>query len=290
MIVAAIAWGKLTPAVRREVSRLLTENPDYPLWIAGVDARDRDAVAFIEASRWPDEIKANRNYDNSEGEHPRWPFPSGRNIGYADRMQHRYWHFYDTPFSPDGTRTRNPDRVNALTQILLFTKAIAASTDDSVRSYDVVWLIHLVGDVHQPLHAVSRFDADDRDGDSGGNRVTLCSVAAMRHHKRCRGNLHNFWDDTPGANRGAAAARVKAGKLASADPPAAMDNDPHHWIEESFQAAKKWAYAAPVGVGDGPWILTAEYRKKARAVAKARLALAGARLANLLNRNLRTSP
>ena len=291
MMVAAIAWRQMRPEVRREAARLLQRNPDYATWTDGVPPWDRGAVAFILASNWPDAMKRDHNYDNSEGQHPRLGARSGQNIGYADLLQHRYWHFYNTPFSADGTRTRRPDAVNALTQIELFTRGIRGSADDSVRSYDLVWLIHLVGDVHQPLHATERFDAQDPDGDEGGNRVHLCSAAQMKRGNlaKCRAELHALWDDAPGANRGVAAARRKAAKLGPPDAALASDGDPRHWVDESFRAARQWAYAPPVGIGDGPFVLTPQYRRNARAIARARLALAGARLANLLNQNLRVS-
>jgi hypothetical protein len=47
--------------------------------------------------------------------------------------------------------------------------------------------MHLVGDIHQPLHAVSRFTHELPQGDLGGNRVRLCAPP-------CRLKLHYFWD------------------------------------------------------------------------------------------------
>ncbi len=293
MIVAASAWSILTPQVRQEAARLLKENPYYDTWTKDVDEADRDEIAFITAATWPDEIKGDSNYDNSEGNHPKKGAQSGQNIGYDDMLQHRYWHFYDTPFSPDHTKLGKPDKVNALTQIVLFSQAIKNSSDDSVRSYDLVWLLHIVGDVHQPLHATTRFDKQDRKGDAGGNLVHLCSAAQMAagNTKKCRSELHSFWDGTPGPNKGPETARTQASKLADVPASAAGESDPAKWIAESFDLAKQVVYVdPPIGIGDGPFVLTADYRAKARDIAHERLALAGARLANLLNQNLKTSP
>ena len=58
------------------------------------------------------------------------------------------------------------------------------------------------------------------------------------------------------------------------------------WIGESFRAAHVKAYAPPVGADGGPFTLSDAYAKDARAVANARIALAGVRLANLLNTEL----
>jgi hypothetical protein len=56
-----------------------------------------------------------------------------------------------------------------------------------VKSYDLVWLIHLVGDAHHPLHATSRFTAAD-PGDNGGNAETVTPANAANE------SLHAFWD------------------------------------------------------------------------------------------------
>jgi hypothetical protein len=57
---------------------------------------------------------------------------------------------------------------------------------DKLKSYDLSWLLHLVGDLHQPLHSTTRVGATDLDGDDGGNGVKLTSPA----------NLHTFGNFT----------------------------------------------------------------------------------------------
>jgi len=49
-----------------------------------------------------------------------------------------------------------------------------------LKSYDLTWLIHLVGDVHQPLHCVARITKGDPEGDKGGNDVKLTARAEAR--------------------------------------------------------------------------------------------------------------
>ena len=44
---------------------------------------------------------------------------------------------------------------NAVTQIGVIRKVLASSESDGLKSYDLVWLLHLIGDVRQPLHAAS---------------------------------------------------------------------------------------------------------------------------------------
>ena len=60
-------------------------------------------------------------------------------------------------------------------------------------------------------------------------------------------------------------------------------DDENMCIGESFKAAQNVVYKSPVDVGLGPFTLTAAYKANAVDLAKKRVALAGARLANLLN-------
>ena len=283
MQVAEIAWQHLTPASRTRVSTLLKLNPQYQSWIANVATAKRKQVAFVMAATWPDYIKkAGAGYTNDTDTAPPGA-ASSQNIGYADKLMHRYWHFIDTPFSTDATALVQPVAPNAKTQIELFTAAIA-STDasDDIKSYDLVWLEHLVGDVHQPLHATSRFSAASPKGDQGGNLVILCANPC-----KSKSELHAFWDERPGTSKSATAAITAADKLPAAPGAGAAITDDQVWINESVAAAKQIVYAAPVGPGDGPYTLTAAYKTKAKTESKARIELAGIRLANLINTNLK---
>jgi S1/P1 Nuclease len=74
--------------------------------------------------------------------------------------------------------------------------------------------------------------------------------------------------------------------------PEADSTSAHHlvtsaWTNESFADAQAKVYVPPVGEGNGPFHLTAAYQDAAKQEAKQRIALAGARLANLLNEELR---
>ena len=77
------------------------------------------------------------------------------------------------------------------------------------------------------------------------------------------------------------AAQVK--RLPPVDPQLASISDEVTWIEESFQAAQTHVYVSPIGVGPGPYVLRKSYQAAARDLAVQRIALAGVRLANLLN-------
>lgn len=275
MTVAAIAYEQLTPAARTKADALLKLNPNYKDWVAGVADADKDKVAFVMAATWPDFIKHAKGYKN-DGEIPKGP-DVAKNVGYSDKLMHKYWHYIDLPFSPDGTKLIQAQVPNAKTQIADFRKTLGSATaSDELKSYDLVWLIHLVGDVHQPLHSAQRFTKDLPDGDAGGNKVMLCA-------KPCKVELHAFWDDLIGTSNSPTAAIKAAGKIKAAPANQAAISDEAKWIDESFQAAKKNAYAAPIGVGGGPFALDQAYKTAAKRLARQRVALAGARLANLIN-------
>jgi hypothetical protein len=67
----------------------------------------------------------------------------------------------------------------------------------------------------------------------------------------------------------------------------AAKKDAADWIKESFEAAQQSVYVTPIGDGDGPFMITPAYRTAAKKLAKERVALAGVRLANLLNEELK---
>jgi hypothetical protein len=279
MTVAAIAYDKLDKNVRTAVAALLKLNPNYKQWITGVPANERDKVAFVEAATWPDFIKGAAGYTNDDLH--KSGSKAAQNIGYTDKLQHRYWHFIDMPFSPDETKLIDPVPPNAKTQIAEFRKSIALSSKVSARikSYDLVWLLHLVGDVHQPLHATSRFESTEPKGDRGGNDVTACTSSC--------GPLHAFWDDVLGTSKSPADAQNLAEAIPAADDTLAAISDEAVWINESFEFAKDSVYIAPIGVGKGPFTLDKAYQDAARDLATKRVALAGARLANLLSEALK---
>src|SRR5712691_10823722 len=195
MEVAYVAYQHLTTQAKTRANELVKLNPDYNEWAGWVPASasraDKNMMTFIIAATWPDEIKSASGYvsDGSHnGDRPDGSLDPSANKGYSDKLRHKYWHFIDTPFTTDGTAPLptipNP---NAQERIALFRGVLGSGDDDSLKSYDLVWLLHLVGDVHQPLHCTTRVSINDKEGDSGGNGVSLGS-----------GNLHAYWDDLPG--------------------------------------------------------------------------------------------
>jgi hypothetical protein len=278
MVVAALAWQDIGASQRSRVVQLLKLNPEYLQWIGGVPVARQQEVAFLMAATWPDTIKSNPDY-LSDGQKPHGA-SSRQNIGYQDHLQHRYWHYIDEPLSVDGAPTLAAAEPNVATQIRLFEETLGSSASDDIKSYDLVWLEHLVGDVHQPLHTVSRFSPALPRGDQGGNLVELC-------RRPCRNELHAFWDTVVGTSRDPQDALTVATGIPKPPSSRASIADVNVWVEESVQAARKVAYAAPIGPGAGPYSLDDQYRTRALEEARERIALAGARLARLINSTLR---
>ncbi len=192
---------------------------------------------------------------------------------------HKYWHYDDTPFTSDHTKLPPSVEPNAQTQIRAFREVLGASgQSDDLKSYDLVWLLHLVGDVHQPLHCVTRVTEAEPGGDKGGNDCKL---------KGQPDNLHSVWDGIVGDDRALKPAIDFAKTLPDLKNSASKKSDEKVWIKESYKLAKTAAYAKPIGKTNGPWVMTDDYKTKARKIGLERVELAGARLANLLNSELK---
>lgn len=289
MAVAFVAYQQLTDTARTRANALIKQNPFLKRWQAmipaGTSNKDRDMMLFMIAATWPDQIKSDSCYavDGAHGSGGNRPDgrPSSLNVGYADHLQHKYWHFVDKAFSTDGTGAPALPTPNAETQIDAFRTVLASDADDDLKSYDLVWLLHLVGDVHQPLHATTRVSSAAPDGDNGGNDERVCPVSPTS----CAEKLHHFWDGALGSGDVTQAVAV-AKTLPDAKSTLAHKLTTSDWIDESFNDAQTKVYVSPILAGNGPFKLTAAYRNAAKQEAKDRIALAGARLANILNAEL----
>lgn len=291
--VAYVAYQHLNPMTRAKVDALLKRNPCYNEWTATVSSlstEQQPVAIFMLAATWPDAIKS-ASYDCQVGHSfgsdgaaggnipPAGPEAS-QNKGYDDTYLHKYWHFVDTPFSTDGTPMNPAQHPNALDEILTLTAALASSEADDLKSYDLVWIEHLVGDVHQPLHDTSRFTKNHADGDQGGNLVLICDTA------NCKQELHAYWDSILGAGNLNAALTMGAQLDTLPKPNGADNSDVRMWVQEGFQLAKDIVYQSPIS-DDEPsshvGIPDKAYHDRAENVAQSQVLLAGYRLAGVLN-------
>lgn len=292
MVVADLAWRDLkthAPQLLARIDALLQLNPNYAQWVKGVPESARQELAFVQAAHWADDIKsAGSGYvqDGDNGGNTGVEPTASLNLGYApaDTAMHKYWHFVDAGFSPDGTPVAATPAPNAQERIVLFAQVLASTTEaDALKSYDLTWLIHLVGDIHQPLHATARFTADATAGDAGGNFVQVsCSRSS-----ECQRNLHAEWDDILGTSTSPRAAIAYAETLPLPTDESAAQQPVDAWAAESLQMAESDAYG---GIGDsagGTHRLSGAYLSRAERDAKVRVALAGVRLSALIQQNLR---
>lgn len=286
-IVAAIAYERLTPQARARVDEMIRHHPDYASLLtegAPADEAGRARAAFLFAATWPDVIKADRRFydDTRKNATPTAPLP-----GFPDTARHTNWHYIDVPYAPDGAEPEEIPVPNALTELKRLLPEMSASPPDSVvAAYDLPWIEHLIGDLAQPLHCTSRFLKSQAilnpqpKGDAGGNEVFASPGR----------NLHAFWDDLAGTNQSDEYVAKLANEIAAEHPaPGYISKNPRKWIDQAFKLDKSdvYSFGLETGSREHPVSLTANYRETARRIAHAQLALAGYRLAAVLNAQLK---
>jgi hypothetical protein len=296
MTVAGIAYKHLNSGTKTHCDALLKLNPYYENWLTSVPAsataEEKNMIVFMLAATWPDVIKGDRLFssDGSNGGHkPEGP-NAARNIGYEDHLLHKYWHFVDYPFTSDGSALPAVPSPNAETEIAEFSKSLSSSKSDAIKSYDLTWLIHIIGDIHQPMHCVTRVTNGHPDGDNGGNMVKIHTTAGDS-------NLHAYWDNMLGMDNSPYKVMRLVKKLSPANnknskapTEAGLDQQldkVHAWTQESVVLAKQDVYSGPIGKGNGPFFVDRRYKKHSVIVARKQVERAGMRLADLLNTSVR---
>jgi hypothetical protein len=186
------------------------------------------------------------------------------------------WHFVNVPLdAPRYTDRDCPGGGCVVAKIRHFRKVLAdRRAPRAERARALLFLVHLVEDVHQPLHV-----GDNRD--RGGNDTQVQFLGSGS-------NLHRVWDTQiiDGASRDDRKwVESLQPLLTPANVSAWSKGDVETWANESLAAARQ-AYRFPKG-SEGPVPpgarLGAEYAETALPVIRLRLAQAGVRLANELN-------
>jgi hypothetical protein len=168
---------------------------------------------------------------------------------------------------------------------------IKSGTQEEQAVY-LCWLLHLGGDIHQPLHGTALFSKQFPDGDRGGNLAYVVLHAGANKTK-----LHPMWDGLLGNSTSPSAIGkvVQQVNTMLAEDPNLIKNDLENntsfeaWAKESFESAKKDAYLngeLPLGVEDDEPsdidVAPEDYAKNAGRVARIQIAKAGQRLTNTL--------
>ncbi len=277
-IVAEIAYERLTPQARARVDELIRRHPDFQLFM-GASPAEPVAVsqyAFVRAASWPDQILSDsRFYDPARADSQPTPLLPG----FPDMLRHPTWHYYDIPISGDGTPVLQQQPPHLMTELPRLLSELA-TVSPMQAAYDLPWIEHLVGDSHQPLHATSRYLKSQPKGDAGGNFVFVQGGPT----------LHSLWDNAAAPRDLTYEEVVRYAREISAEhPPQELGSlDPKEWMAESFELDKSTVYTFGLETGskEHPLVMPPGYEEKAKSVARQRVALAGYRLAAVLNRLL----
>ena len=241
-LVGELAERELSPAALAQVQDLLAGEPEPTL--AGV-------------STWADEIRAAKS-------------PLGETS--------QRWHYINIPGKDcDYVAARDcPDGECVIGAINAQAKVLGdLSQPRQARVEALKFLVHFVGDAHQPMHA-------GYPHDRGGNDHQL-NYTGKGSPEGEGTNLHGVWDywivQGAGMDNTAYADHLQTLPL-PADPAAGADNPAMAWTLESCRLIQAEGLYPPGRK------ITDAYLDKHRPVAETRLRLAGARLAELLEKTL----
>jgi hypothetical protein len=238
--VLAFSWGKTGHRVVGQIA----ENHLSPKAAAAVrDLLGPDSLAEI--ANWADEIRSDPSWKRADP-----------------------WHYVNIP---DGetyeAMSKNPagDIIVAMKRFEATLRNPAAPKEERIQA--LKFLVHMIGDIHQPLHAGKRDDL-------GGNRVSVHWFRSVEAT-----NLHTVWDDLI----------IEQEKLSFTewtrflDHPTAAElkewqgSNYTAWMEESYKLRDRCYDFKP----ELP--LSYDYVYKSLPIVKQRLLQAGVRLAGTLN-------
>ena len=252
MLIADIALKHLRKNVKEVCESLLQNMPA------------KEANTFIDCAPWADDVRTRKTAS---------------------------WHYIDLYFSADGTPNNlQPRHKNVVWAIKKFTEQLKnKSLPTTMRANALRYLIHFVGDIHQPLHCCSRITRQLPYGDKGGNDFFFSHPSANnpRPHE-----LHYLWDEGGGLfkymqrpidqnsrNFLDYLARRAMRTLTSSEIQHELKiTRPLDWAKEGQAIAQKFVYATPeYHEPSSNYILLVQH------ISLQRCAIAGLRLAHLLN-------
>jgi hypothetical protein len=304
MIIALAAYEHLDDATRAKAVALLRAHPRFndhfqsymPREILRGEVREQDRWLFAHASTWADLVRDSKGAINRQD---------------VTQYNRPWWHFINDPvfLNEDERRQlareirvnrrrepppeRDDENMNIVQAIKNSTRIIRdASAPQETRSVHLCWMLHLVGDAHQPLHGAALFTTRRfRRGDRGGNFL------AFEHGW----NLHAFWDDQISKDEPYDTLRVLAAdlnenrELINHGREAAASLDPGKWIDESHALAKRYVYTDEVlqkvasrerHTHLGSLDLPPNYKADAETVAERRAVEAAHRMAAIVRQSL----
>jgi hypothetical protein len=184
------------------------------------------------------------------------------------------WHYVDIPSDSSGYEPKDcPGDNCVVAQITKFARILGDPEQPfAARSEALKFLVHFVGDLSQPFHAM----ADAR----GGNDIPVTVFGSTQcGDYPC--NLHSVWDSELIKHTGLREHRYARDleQMIAADHLQPGSTDPVAWANDSLQLAKR-AWVQPQTQIDQAYYL------RERPVVDRQLALAGLRLAQILNEEL----
>jgi hypothetical protein len=285
-IVATIAFDHLNPKARAEALALASE-------VAGPEK----AYDPVTLACWMDDLR-------------------GHDAGLPYQGLFFPWHYVNFGLDPDDPvpvlepGQDNEMSGNVVTALKRVMVVLQGGSDPYVKSRAMAYAMasHLVGDIHQPLHAAAYYHQDANGrwvNDAGGNRVVVINGPVTEETY----NLHYFWDAAWRASFDEASGRVTldpryedwthhdaelvrplAEELEAAFKPGAgisLNPDFEGWARESNRLAREVVYARLTFTENHKLArISAEYTALAQPLARRRMVLAGYRLAALLNATL----
>ncbi|PAS94519.1 MAG: hypothetical protein CGU28_13760 [Candidatus Dactylopiibacterium carminicum] len=250
-LVAELAWQALTPEARADVEALLEGDLD-----ARGEPSGRDRLTQI--ASWPDEIR----------EHERANNPAA----------YRGWHSRANQVCSEALG-KCPKGL-CVDEIIVTQTQILADLQRSHRERNeaLKWVVHLVGDLHMPLHSGEQGAAGSKPAQLSGKKQKSGST------------LHTVWDDA------LLDAAVKGWKIPALDErptqPPYSPAEPRRWMLESRDVSRDSVFAGLPGFACGQptpdqFELDAAYQAASVPVIRQQILLAAQRLAGLLNASLR---
>ena len=211
--IAQIAMANVTPKTRARVLALLRQQKL-------LETPECKAATVDDAAIWADCIKSIKGPDGKQ------------KFGYANA-----WHYQDVNIcSPFDLQSVCKDGNCVSAQIERDVKLLKDPRTPTARRVEaLVFLIHFVGDLHQPLHAGEK-------GDKGGNDVK----ADYGGYGPARLNLHSIWDGYL-AERAISTGPSLVRRYSPAERARVAAGSVTDWIRESWAVAKAVTYATALG-------------------------------------------
>ena len=279
MVTAAIAYDeiqRLRPDLLAALEKMLDAHPDRGPFQVAIDrttGAERARRLFLECARWPDDVRLTAH------DHPTW--------------HGTLWPVV-APDATAATRAKvaahgDHPSGEALPALALNYGVLAdGRASQGARAEALCWVLHVTGDIHQPLHTAELFSATYPDGDLGGGRQFVRDPLGDGPIA-----LHWLWDDAISRSGLAADADRRAKELEATHPRTAFKTlgpfSPDRFAawarEESYPLAVSVAYGAGLPTAPteaaAPAVPDAKWRQ-VRREAEARVALAGYRMADVV--------